>query len=599
MKKGTNYALWICFCFLFAAFMLVKMPFASLERDLFTSQAEIPQPLTWEDDAREGINPAFPQGLSPDGLQVQAETVTETTTQTAPGKTAGEKVPNYSEGERAVENRETTMEDPQENDNEESGFFPEPFPEEDPEESSEDDPEESFEDDPEESFEDDPEESLEDDPEESLEDDPEESFEDDTEESFEDDTEETPEEDPEISFEGGPEGTLQKDPENDVKVTLEEYDSGDLWEEPEHRSQDVEFGQDPALPSAEEQVYTDEVTLHRVKETAGSNDEGREEEPAAPGGEEDSEDSRSASLENAEEDVSLPTQELYRLLDAAEDVANGGEDVYSAEYEAKAGIGTDPGEGTQEDPEEGTQEDPEEGDQKDPEETGKGDPGLPVDDTPKNYVTPGAAAYTVRKTSDVSKARPGDTVHYTITIQNTGAVTLHSVLSTERFQTAGIQAFFEPKEGVRMSPDRTQALIEELHAGETADLHASVTIPENLTDPTLINQVIVTTQETGTTQIVSRAEVPLSGKETDASKTVSGTSTGQGSGTVQSGGGTKSGTAALTQGTQTVPTAQSYTADPQTAVTPKTGDPSPILWLVLAMILAAGTAVCVLRVIRK
>lgn len=58
------------------------------------------------------------------------------------------------------------------------------------------------------------------------------------------------------------------------------------------------------------------------------------------------------------------------------------------------------------------------------------------------------ASFEVEKTADRTEAFPGDTITYQICIRNTGEKTLHSVLSTERFLNANIQAQFMPKEGI-------------------------------------------------------------------------------------------------------------------------------------------------------
>ncbi len=72
------------------------------------------------------------------------------------------------------------------------------------------------------------------------------------------------------------------------------------------------------------------------------------------------------------------------------------------------------------------------------------------------------AAFEVEKTADRTQAYPGDTITYQICIRNTGERTLHSVLSTERFQNAGILAKFVQKEGVTLSNNGTQALIPQI-----------------------------------------------------------------------------------------------------------------------------------------
>lgn len=124
-------------------------------------------------------------------------------------------------------------------------------------------------------------------------------------------------------------------------------------------------------------------------------------------------------------------------------------------------------------------------------------------------VEPLSVAYTVEKTADRTSARPGDTIRYQICIRNTGERTLHSVLSTERFQAADIQAVFSEKEGVELNAYRNQALIPEILPGEAFALEATVTLPQDITDRELLNEVTVVTEETGASSICSQAEVQV------------------------------------------------------------------------------------------
>ena len=117
-----------------------------------------------------------------------------------------------------------------------------------------------------------------------------------------------------------------------------------------------------------------------------------------------------------------------------------------------------------------------------------------------------------------TQAYPGDTITYQICIRNTGERTLHSVLSTERFQNAGIQANFVRKEGVTLNSTGTQALIPQIAPGEAFALYATVTVPQYMASQELINEVIVTSDETGTQAMTSKANVEL--KETDNIVTV-------------------------------------------------------------------------------
>ena len=46
---------------------------------------------------------------------------------------------------------------------------------------------------------------------------------------------------------------------------------------------------------------------------------------------------------------------------------------------------------------------------------------------------------------------------YQISIHNTGEVTLHSVVTTERFGLAGVTATFQEQRGITLNKSRTQA----------------------------------------------------------------------------------------------------------------------------------------------
>lgn len=122
-------------------------------------------------------------------------------------------------------------------------------------------------------------------------------------------------------------------------------------------------------------------------------------------------------------------------------------------------------------------------------------------------------AFEVEKTADRTEAYPGDTVTYQICIRNTGERTLHSVLSTERFQNAGIQAKFVQKEGVTINSSGTQAMIPQIAPGEAFALYATVTIPQYLSDQELVNEVTVVTEETGSQIMKSQSNVTLTTNE--------------------------------------------------------------------------------------
>ncbi|MCD8153858.1 MAG: DUF11 domain-containing protein [Clostridiales bacterium] len=119
------------------------------------------------------------------------------------------------------------------------------------------------------------------------------------------------------------------------------------------------------------------------------------------------------------------------------------------------------------------------------------------------------ADFSVKKTADRDSALPGETVTYQICIVNTGDITLHSVVGTERFQKEGISAVFLEQDGVVLSEDKTRAMIEALEPGEAASLKAEVILPQDLAGQELLNQVTVTTRETGTKTVEASAPVTV------------------------------------------------------------------------------------------
>lgn len=129
------------------------------------------------------------------------------------------------------------------------------------------------------------------------------------------------------------------------------------------------------------------------------------------------------------------------------------------------------------------------------------------------------AAFEVEKTADRTQAYPGDTITYQICIRNTGERTLHSVLSTERFLSAGIQAKFVQKEGVTLNSNGTQALIPQIAPGEAFSLHATVTIPQYFTSQELVNEVTVVSDETGTQTMKAQSNVTLMQSESTVTVT--------------------------------------------------------------------------------
>ncbi len=149
--------------------------------------------------------------------------------------------------------------------------------------------------------------------------------------------------------------------------------------------------------------------------------------------------------------------------------------------------------------------------------------------TAKMIVQPPKASFTVKKTADCNTACPGDTVTYQISIHNTGQQTLHSVITTERFQMAGVSAVFLEQEGVTLNKTKTQAKIPEIVPGGCVNLKARVVLPDQLEDQNLVNQVIVVTDETGEDEAVrDQTSIRVENKKTSDAAS-SGTKSGNGS----------------------------------------------------------------------
>ena len=129
------------------------------------------------------------------------------------------------------------------------------------------------------------------------------------------------------------------------------------------------------------------------------------------------------------------------------------------------------------------------------------------------------ADFTVKKTADKEKAEPGEMVTYQICIVNTGEKTLHSVVGTERFQAEGIQAQFVEQEGITLNRTKTKALIPQIAPGEAVSLQAVVKIPEKSVDQKLLNQVTVTSQETGERVVEASAQITVEGGTVTAAST--------------------------------------------------------------------------------
>ena len=144
----------------------------------------------------------------------------------------------------------------------------------------------------------------------------------------------------------------------------------------------------------------------------------------------------------------------------------------------------------------------------------------------------GKASFTVKKTADCDNASPGETVTYQISIHNTGEVTLHSVVTTERFGLAGVTATFQEQRGRTLNKSRTQAKIQEIAPGGCVNLKAKVVLPKDLKDQNLMNQIIVVTDETGEESAVrDQATIRVEDKEKDGNGSGNGNGGGNGDGT--------------------------------------------------------------------
>ena len=123
------------------------------------------------------------------------------------------------------------------------------------------------------------------------------------------------------------------------------------------------------------------------------------------------------------------------------------------------------------------------------------------------------AAFEVAKTADRSMAVPGDEIRFLICIRNTGERTLHSIVTTERFQLGNVPVRFLEKDGVRLNKSKTKAKIEQIAPGEAFGLEAVVTLPESLEDQNLVNEVSVTTLETGEQTKIAQSEIQVKASE--------------------------------------------------------------------------------------
>ena len=128
------------------------------------------------------------------------------------------------------------------------------------------------------------------------------------------------------------------------------------------------------------------------------------------------------------------------------------------------------------------------------------------------------AAFEVTKTADRSMAVPGDAIRFLICIRNTGERTLHSIVTTERFQLGNVPVRFLEKDGVRLNKSKTKAKIEQIAPGEAFGLEAVVTLPEGLEDQNLVNEVSVTTLETGEQTKIAQSEIQVKAAEEEKQK---------------------------------------------------------------------------------
>lgn len=124
-------------------------------------------------------------------------------------------------------------------------------------------------------------------------------------------------------------------------------------------------------------------------------------------------------------------------------------------------------------------------------------------------ITPLRADFEVTKTPDRIRAVPGDRILFQICIRNTGERTLHSILTTEKFQMENVPVIFLEKEGVSLNNTKTKALISSLEPGRSFSLQAAVTLPEDIKSGELINMVEVVTKETKDRTVTSQAGVQI------------------------------------------------------------------------------------------
>lgn len=128
-------------------------------------------------------------------------------------------------------------------------------------------------------------------------------------------------------------------------------------------------------------------------------------------------------------------------------------------------------------------------------------------------ISPLKVDFQVTKTADRTVAVTGDRILFRICIRNTGERTLHSIITTEKFQLENVPAVFLEQEGVILNNTKTKALINRLEAGKAISLQAVVTLPEKIKEKKLINEVEVVSKETGERRVTSQAEIQIQSGE--------------------------------------------------------------------------------------
>ena len=192
---------------------------------------------------------------------------------------------------------------------------------------------------------------------------------------------------------------------------------------------------------------------------------------------------------------------------------------------------------------------------------------LTAEEIRETEVLPLTAEFQVTKTADRTMAVPGDKIIFQICIRNTGERTLHSVVTTERFQLENVPVRFMEAEGIILNKDRTKARIEKIEPGSSVGLLAEVTLPDKMENQKLINEVTVTTAETGEKKVISSAEIEVYTTEETPTAVPE---------NIQDEGAEKPGTETQSKAVSTHP---------------KTGDPmKPVRWLMMisGSLLAAG-----------